>query len=129
MQAGVAEQVASGPQIVVNPGIMAPDLTINGLRAMFGMRLQAWPDGTPVRVFVLADDEPVHVGFAKRRLSIFPHQLRRGWDRLVYSGIGQAPNRVGSIQEMRAKVASTPGGIGYLPTEMLDDTVQVVEIH
>jgi hypothetical protein len=115
--------------VVVNPEVPVADLSPNGLRGIFGMRLLAWPDGTPVRVFVLSDDAPEHVEFAKRRLSIFPHQLRRAWDRLVYSGIGQAPIRVETVEDMRSHVASTPGAIGYLPTGMLDDTVRVVEVR
>lgn len=115
--------------VVVNPEVPVADLSANGLRGIFGMRLLAWPDGTPVRVFVLDDDAPEHVEFAKRRLSIFPHQLRRAWDRLVYSGIGQAPTRVETVEDMRLRVASTPGAIGYLSMEMLDDTVRVVEVR
>ena len=36
------------------------------------------------------------------------------WDRLVFSGTGQAPDTVTSTEEMLARVASTPGAIGYL---------------
>jgi hypothetical protein len=62
-------------------------------------------------------------------LSIFPHQLRRAWDRGVYSGIGQAPTTLDSEAEMRAIVASTTGAIGYLPTEMVNANVRVIEVE
>lgn len=93
------------------------------------MRLRTWPDGRPIRVFVLEDHDPTHNRFAKTILSIFPYQLRRLWDRLVYSGTGQAPNTVGSQEEMRTRVATTPGAIGYLEKDQADASVRVVEVQ
>lgn len=116
-------------EVVVNPDVPKENLSRNALRAIFGMRLQIWPDGTPIRVFVLTDESKIHAAFAKKKLGIFPHQLRRAWDRLVYSGTGQAPHEVSSAQEMRAKIASTPGAIGYLPKEMINDNIRMVEIE
>jgi ABC-type phosphate transport system substrate-binding protein len=59
---------------------------------------------------------------------MFPHQLRRAWDRLVYSGTGQAPVMVESEEEMREKVAASPGAIGYLSDAMIDQGVEVVKV-
>lgn len=121
-------------EVVVNPDVpkeslSKESLSRNALRAIFGMRLRVWPDGTPIRVFVLSDESRIHAGFAKKKLGIFPHQLRRAWDRLVYSGTGQAPHEVPSAREMRAKIASTPGAIGYLPKAIISDHVRVVEVE
>lgn len=115
--------------VVANPSAPVDALSPTALRAIFSMRLRSWPDGSPVRVFVLPDDAPDHVQFAKQLLSIFPHQLRRAWDRGVYSGTGQAPNRVESEAAMRAAVATTKGAIGYLPREMVDASVRVIEVE
>ncbi len=115
--------------VVANPSAPVDALSPTALRAIFSMRLRSWPDGSPVRVFVLPDDAPGHVQFAKQLLSIFPHQLRRAWDRGVYSGTGQAPNLVKSDAAMRAAVANTNGAIGYLPREMVDASVRVIEVE
>ncbi|MGH8580646.1 MAG: hypothetical protein ACREVK_11175 [Gammaproteobacteria bacterium] len=115
-------------EVIVNRSQAQGELSRNALRALFGMRLRAWPDGTAVRVFVLGDDSAAHKTFAKRVLQIFPHQLSRAWDRLVFSGTGQAPEVVQSPEEMLVKVASTPGAIGYVPGEVSDERVQRVEI-
>lgn len=95
-------------------------LTKSGLRAVFGMRLRTWPDGSPIRVFVLPDRHPLHTQFCKRLLGVFPHQMRSAWDRLVYSGTGQAPVEVNSEEEMATKIASTTGAIGYLKNVATD---------
>lgn len=115
-------------EIVTNPDVKEKTLSKSSLRAIFGMRLHAWPDGTAIRVFVMPDDVPLHTAFAKEKLNVFPYQLRSAWDRLVFSGTGQAPDTVTSQEEMLAKVASTPGAIGYLIKPMIDSRVNVLQI-
>ena len=70
----------------------------------------------------------LHQQFSKGILNVFPYQLRSAWDRLVFSGIGQAPVKVSSIEEMLDKVANTPGAIGYLWRTNVDDSVNVLQV-
>lgn len=115
-------------EIVTYPGVRERVLSVNSLRSIFSMHLKTWPDGTKIRVFVLPDDDPLHQSVAKEKLNVFPYQLRSTWDRLVYSGTGQAPIKVNSVEEMYAKVASTPGAIGYLWRANINENVNVLEI-
>jgi len=116
-------------EVIIHPGTDASYLSKNLLRSVFSMRLRTWQDGVPIRVFVLPDDAPLHSIFAKKKLDVFPYQLRSAWDRLVYSGTGQAPLVVHSEEEMREKIATTPGSIGYLNENKIDGSVQVVHIN
>jgi ABC-type phosphate transport system substrate-binding protein len=125
----IACSAGSCQEVIVNPHLKKESLKLSALRAIFSMRLRAWPDGTPVKVFVLGDEAQVHINFSKKKLQIFPHQLRYAWDRLVYSGTGQAPIKVSSEEEMRKKVAATPGAIGYLPKDLIDKSVHVLHIR
>lgn len=109
-----ATPAVSAAEIVVNGAIGDPALSRPVLRGMFGMRLRAWPDGTPVRVFVLEDSDPLHQQFCESKLQMYPYQLRQNWDRLLYSGTGQPPIVVRSEDEMLKRVAETPGAIGYV---------------
>lgn len=93
------------------------------------MRRRTWPDGTPIQVFVFPDNHPLHHSFCKKVLGIFPHQLRRIWDRSVFSGTGQAPVEVDSMEEMHDQVAKTEGAIGYLDRQTLDDSVKLIEVR
>ncbi len=115
-------------EIVANPGVNEKILTVNSLRSIFSMRLKTWSDGTKIRVFVLSDDDELHQIFSKEKLNVFPYQLRSTWDRLVFSGTGQAPTKVSSNEEMLAKIASTPGAIGYLWKANINENVNVLEI-
>lgn len=114
--------------VIIHPTVSDKILSVNTLGAIFGMRMQTWSDGTRIRVYVLPDDSPLHQRFSKGILNVFPYQLRAAWDRLVFSGIGQAPIKVASHEEMLAKVASTPGAIGYMWRASIDDSVDVIQV-
>jgi ABC-type phosphate transport system substrate-binding protein len=115
-------------EVVVNPSVPEIKLSRSALRAIFSMRLRTWSDGSVIRVFVLDNRSSLHAKFSKKILSIFPYQLQRTWDRLVYSGTGQAPTEVKSIEDMHDKIASTPGAIGYLTDKSIDSQVRKVEV-
>lgn len=124
-----ASEASHSVEAVVHPAVNIQHLSRNSLRAIFGMRQRAWPDGSPIRVFVLSDDAPLHILFVKEKLNIFPYQLRSGWDRLIFSGTGQAPFLVNSEEEMRMRVAGTSGAIGYLKRVNIDDSVQILHVE
>lgn len=104
-------------------------MSVATLQAIFGMRLRNWGDGSPIKVFVLPDNHPLHVAFCKQVLHVYPHQLRAAWDRLVFSGTGQAPIEVDSKEAMLAKLSTTPGAIGYLVKPMVNDRIAVVPVE
>lgn len=122
--------LAREPEIllVANPNVAIHRLNRDTTRAIISMRQRSWPDGQAVRVFVLDNNHPVHARFTKEQLSVYPHQLQLAWDRMVFSGTGQAPDRVTNQVEMRERVASTPGALGYLEREYLDDSIQVISM-
>lgn len=130
---GLAQaQIAADDSVIVlvaHPDVPTSWLTRDTTRAMFAMRQRTWPDGQAVQVFVLPNRDPIHARFSKEQLAVYPHQLQLAWDRVVFSGRGQAPNRVRNLNEMHEKVASTPGALGYLEREYLDDNVQVISME
>ena len=115
-------QSGHAQDVVVHPSVRQTEISRNVLRAIFGMRLRTWSSGLPIKVFVLPDNDRQHIKFSKSILHIFPYQLRRAWDRQVFSGTGQSPQEVSSLKEMEKMIADTPGGIGYLVMENLEET-------
>lgn len=106
-------------EVIVNPDVQNEVLSISRLRVIFSMRVTRWSNSQPIHVFVLPGGHPLHQLFVKNVLKLFPHQLQSAWDRLVYSGTGVAPTVVSSVDEMRDRIAATPGAIGY--TEKRED--------
>ena len=105
---------AQSAQIIVNPALESVALDRDLLRAIFTMRLRAWPSGPPVRVFVLPDNDPLSDRFYREQLGMYSYVLRAAWDRMVFTGTGLAPTVVASEEEMRKRVRETPGAIGYV---------------
>jgi ABC-type phosphate transport system substrate-binding protein len=100
--------------VIVSPSLTQLTLDRTLLRAVFTMRIRQWPDGTPVRVFVLPDDNPLSDQFYREHLGMYSYVLRRAWDRMVFTGTGFAPTVVRSEAEMFERVRSTPGAIGFV---------------
>ncbi|OHV10624.1 hypothetical protein BH688_08885 [Kushneria phosphatilytica] len=115
--------------IITNPDVELASLNHETARAIFAMRQRAFPNGQSAHVFVLPDNNAIHERFAKEILNVYPHQLRLAWDRVVFSGTGQAPNEVSSEAAMVDRVASTPGGIGYVDRSALSDRVRVLTVE
>jgi hypothetical protein len=119
---------AVAAELVTHPAVPVERISFSTARMAFTMKLLLWPDGTRVRVFVLPDNDPLHREFVKRRLDLYPRQLRRAWDRRLYSGAGAVPTEVGSVDEMRLRLAETPGGIGYLPEGFPTGELRVLHV-
>ncbi len=112
--------------LIINPDNIDTDLSLNTVRSIFAMRTHQWSDGSPIHVFVLEDNDNLHSDFCKEILKVFPYQLRRLWDKQIFSGTGVAPTTVKSIEEMRERVANTKGAIGYIRKEQLTDTIKQI---
>lgn len=101
-------------KIITSPDRGDVPLDRRFIRAVFTMRTRTWPDGTPVKVFVLPDESDAHQRFCNELLGIYPYSLRNGWDRAVFTGTGLAPRTMDSLEEMEKTVRQTPGAIGYV---------------
>jgi hypothetical protein len=112
--AASSQNGAFSVEVIVSPSLAEITLDRALLRAVFTMRVREWPDGTPVRVFVLPDDDPLSDQFYRERLGMYSYVLRRAWDRMVFTGTGFAPTVVRSEREMIEIVRSTPGAIGFV---------------
>ncbi len=117
------------PVVIVNSSVTLTTLSRNQLRAIFALRLKVWPNGEAIRVHVFPSESAIHQRFCVHLLRIFPYQLQRVWDRLLYSGLGQAPHVVRDAREMEDSVAALRGAIGYLGHLPKRRDVRVVEVE
>lgn len=115
--------------LITHPGVSIESLTQNEARLYMTMRLNQWPDGRRTQVFVLPDNDPLHEAVAKEILGLYPYQLRRVWDRQLFSGTGPAPITVATEAQMIERVAKTPGALGYAESRRLDASVHKLEVR
>lgn len=121
--------LAGGEGLITHPSAGVESLTRNEARLYMTMRLNEWPNGRHAQVFVLPDNHPLHERVAKGILGLYPYQLRRAWDRQLFSGTGPAPIAVSTESEMIERVARTPGAIGYAHSDAVDASVRRLEVR
>ncbi|NCA69202.1 MAG: hypothetical protein EOM91_03700 [Sphingobacteriia bacterium] len=124
-----ASHPAHAQDLIAHPSTGVDSLSRNEARLLFTMRVKQWPDGTPVKVFVLPDNDALHGRFVSGLLELYPYQLRRVWDRQLFSGTGQAPVTVANEHEMMERVASNPGAIGYVSGPFDPTSVRILEVR
>ena len=104
---------ASEAVVILNKNIQQHQLTRSEVRDIFSARKQYWPDGTKITVYVLESNSDAHRDFCRQVLKMFPYQLERLWNQIIYSGQGERPKTLATQTEVLEAVASTPGAVGY----------------
>lgn len=120
--------------IIVNQSVQLDGVSLRDLRAIYAMKKRFWNEQQAISVFVLANDDALHQEFCKKLLGIFPNQLESIWYRQVYTGTGKAPVTLSSRTEIITKVATTPGAIGYIDNNNIeqmqaDENIKILSIH
>lgn len=115
-------------EVIVNQSVNSEELTTAQLRRIYTMRQVSWSDGSPIVVYMLPSKHPIHQQFSKDVLRIFPYQLDRIWNKLIFSGLGVAPNVVATKELLIEKVSSVTGAIGYVDELEEEGDVQLIII-
>ena len=115
-------------QVVVNSSVEFKDIRIEQIRRIFSMRQTVWSHGQTITVYVLSNQHQTHQIFSTEVLGMFPYQLNRIWNKLVYSGLGEEPIKVYSEQEMLERVSQKPGAIGYVMYPTNNINVNIIKV-
>jgi hypothetical protein len=123
---------ASGPAVgepgmptamAIVVGVDSPirDLTPDVLREVYMRRRRVWPDGRRVMPVNLPADDPLRSSFSAHILGRRPRELVGYWNRLYFEGI-RPPLVLRSPAAICAYLASEPGGVGYVPSDQVDES-------
>jgi ABC-type phosphate transport system substrate-binding protein len=77
-------------------------------------------------VVVYQKDETVRTAFETKVLGKTGSELSAYWSKQIFTGKAMAPEEVTGDAQVRAKVATTPGAIGYVTDSGVDSTVKVI---
>ncbi|MCU7836410.1 MAG: hypothetical protein KZQ83_14320 [gamma proteobacterium symbiont of Taylorina sp.] len=113
--------------IIVNESVSSSPASVKELRNIFTLQKRYWENGTKIHIFVFPDDDPLHRQFSKTVTKIFPHQYRRIWDRITFSGTGVAPITVYNLSEMLEKVGQTKNSIGYIEQPVDQQNIKIID--
>lgn len=114
---------AQAGKVVVAANSSQGDLDKAGVQAIFLGRTSSVGGQTAVVVF---QKGAVRAPFESDVVGRSGAQLGSHWSRLVFTGRAKAPDDLADDAAVKAKVASTPGAIGYISDGAVDSTVKVV---
>jgi len=111
--------------IVVNPNSGVSSISADEVKAIFLGKGSSLPNGTKA-VPIEQAEGGTRTLFIERVLHKTEEKLTAYWARLVFSGKGSPPKSVKDDDAVKAFVAETPGGIGYIDSAKADNSVTTV---
>ncbi|MEM1092962.1 MAG: hypothetical protein AAGJ10_00045 [Bacteroidota bacterium] len=111
--------------VVVHNGTPAEQMSQDDILRIYLLEQPYWSDGTAVQLHDLRGTQPFKTAFYDA-LGRQQRNMMRLHMRLVLAGEATAPTKVANTEAMLRSVAETPGAIGYLPADAVDESVTVV---
>ena len=101
-------------------------LDVQSVKKIFLGERQSFPNGLKAIPVHHAAGSPDREAFFDNVLGMAESGHRRHWSRMRATGRGYSPAELGSYQELLQWVAGNLGGIAYIDTNQLDDSVKVL---
>jgi hypothetical protein len=119
---GVPEEI----DVVVHPSFPGALIDSAFLETVFNTTLRTGPDGKPIIAFNLPPEDGLRVEFDRVVLRMSPAEVSRYWIAERLRNGHRPPKQVDDPALVRRMVGRLPGGIGYLPRRLVDQSVRVV---
>lgn len=101
-------------------------LTPANIKRIFLKQTLEFSDGNTVVVRTLPLDLHVTRAFYQAALEMNGNQWRTYWAQYEFSGQKLPPQELGDQETMRQWVAQTPGALGFIHVDWVDDSVKVL---
>lgn len=124
---GITAPVVPAQQtlVICNKSVSQDTLNSTDIQQIFLGRKTRWPDDQNVNFVVMKEGE-VHTEFLRDYVAKTPSQYQIFWKKMIFTGQAKAPITVDSPEEVLGYVSSTPGAIGYVPSDIKHDQVKVI---
>jgi ABC-type phosphate transport system substrate-binding protein len=94
---------------------------------IYTLNSQQWDDGYRIRVMDFKGNKPIKIAFYNY-MGIKPSEMQKIWLRKQFSGKAIPPTTFNSEEDILDKVASTPGAIGYISADKVNEDVKVLMV-
>jgi ABC-type phosphate transport system substrate-binding protein len=107
-----------GVVVIVNKSVSVDSISAAALKDIYIGRTTYWPDGQSVDIGVLDDQITGKMDAALEEVSgMDASHFRIFWQRMVFSGRGQQPDKIGDTASLVAFVAANKGAIAIVPAD------------
>lgn len=112
--------------LIANPGSGVSAVSADEAKALFLGKSKKLPNGKEAEAIEQPEGSAVRDVFNDKVLGKTDSQLKAYWSTLIFSGKGTPLKSLDSDAAVKAYVAKTPGGIGYIDSGVVDSSVTVV---
>jgi len=113
--------------VIVHKSVPLESASAAEIADIYQLKVRSWEDDSRITVFNLKTDgklKNAFYAFIKQN----PLNLRKLWLRLQLTGEATPPKSTDTEDAMVKKVASTPGAIGFVSKEKINDDVKVIAV-
>lgn len=114
-----------GVVLIVNPGVATPSLTSEALKDILIGNTKYWDGGQNIVIAYIPEKSDAAL---KSASGMDTSEFKTFWQRLVFSGRGQEPKRVGDEASLVKLVATTKGAMALVPASITLTGVKKVEV-
>ena len=113
--------------VIVNKSVPIKSADASAILDIYSLNTQEWSDGTPIIVVATKGNEDTAQKFFQY-IGKRPLDMKKLWMRAQLSGEGKPPVALNSDEDVVARVASTPGAIGFVRELNAGSSVKTVAI-
>lgn len=113
--------------VIAHKSVPAESIDRGMLLDFYTGDIRSWPNGQPVVVIDLAPRTDVKETFY-RYLGKTSSRMRSIWLKRKLSGEGDPPESLETEEEMVKRVGSTPGAVGFVSRDKINNRVKVLAV-
>jgi len=118
-----------GVVVIANEGVPVDSISVAALKNIYIGRTTYWADGQSVAITVLDNQISDKTDVALAEVSgMDASHFKTFWQRMVFSGRGQEPDKADDAAAVVAHVASTKGAIAIVPADAVLNGVKILEV-
>jgi ABC-type phosphate transport system substrate-binding protein len=111
--------------VIANKSVPVSSISAGQLTEIYLLHTKTWSNGKAVIPVTLKTDNETSKKFFGT-VGKSSMEMKKFWMKAELTGEGQSPAGFGSDEEVLNKVASTPGAIGFVDADKVNDNVKVL---
>lgn len=127
LTAGFAANANAEVAIIAHKSVPTDSLSQRELFDIYTGEIRQWKNGDPIVAHDMTQEGSIRESFYKF-LGSKSSRVKSIWVKNLLMGEGSPPESVKSEAEVVAKVASTPGAIGFVSSEYTGDSVKILAV-
>ena len=111
--------------VIAHPDVPVESIDENTLLDFYSGDIREWNNGEKITVYDLKKAKEVKDVFYKH-LGKSSSRMKSIWMKKMLAGEGEPPEAIQDEKSMLLKVAETPGAVGFISVENVDNSVKLI---